>query len=618
MKMDTMKRILCVVVTFLCAANLCHAEDSLEAKLAKLEAASKTRQSTSKSTVKTSSTKVSARDVLSDKVKTLAERLDEIAGRQKGMQEASKGLDARLAELEQRFKTSKVESQSRAQKAHDALYAKLAELDSKVQGLEAKAKSAAAKQSLLSAVEKAQDSPVVPETAPQAAPEQKTEVAQVAEVQVEVEATPTQSIEPVIESVEPRVLSASAVADPVDSDLWSRDTLTNGFGGLADKWADSGVEVGLSWTNVFQANTKGGTSTNQRQGRHTGSYDLEITSDLQKLLGIEGGTLYVHTEGSWSRVDIDETSIGSVFGVNGDGAGRRAMDVTEFWYEHAMLDDTLLFRFGKLDIGGGFECRGCPVSFDGSAYANDETAQFLNNALVNNPTIPMPDVGLGAVLYWNPIEWWYASIGAADAQADGRETGFRTTFTGEDYFFYAVETGVAPVLDNGKGPMPGAYRIGVWNDSQDKERFSDASIERDDVGFYISADQMVYKETEGEEDSQGLGVFTRYGMADKKVNDITDFWSLGLQYQGLFDGRDDDVLGLGYAKGIFSTEAGFADTYESVFDADTYESVFEIYYNAAVAPWLSLSPSVQFVDNPGGDNAVDDAVVVGLRAQGAF
>ena len=43
-------------------------------------------------------------------------------------------------------------------------------------------------------------------------------------------------------------------------------------------------------------------------------------------------------------------------------------------------------RFGKLDITGGFECRGCPVAFDGSAFANDPSGQFLNGALANNPT----------------------------------------------------------------------------------------------------------------------------------------------------------------------------------------------------------------------------------------
>jgi hypothetical protein len=70
-----------------------------------------------------------------------------------------------------------------------------------------------------------------------------------------------------------------------------------------------------------------------------------------------------------------------------------------------LLDGAVLIRVGKLDLTGGFECRGCPVSFDGNSFANDQTTQFLNGALVNNPTIPFPDRGLGAVVHVAPVEW---------------------------------------------------------------------------------------------------------------------------------------------------------------------------------------------------------------------
>jgi len=390
-----------------------------------------------------------------------------------------------------------------------------------------------------------------------------------------------------------------------------RDTLTDGFGGLNDALEPSGIGFAFTLSNVYQANTKGGMSTHRRQGRWTGRYDLETNFDLYKLANIEGGSVYMLSRGSWSRQDIDGTSIGSYFGVNGVADGRESCNIVELWYQQSLLDDTLQVRIGKLDMTGGFECRGCPVSFDGNVYANDEAGQFFNAALVNNPTIPFPDYGLGAVLHWNPIEHWYFSAGIADAQADKRETGFNTTFHDEDYFVYLAETGVTPQLDSANGPLQGAYRVGLWYDPQPKAH-SDATKEyRDDAGVYVSCDQLLAKENNDSEDTQGFGAFFRYGYGPGKTNDLTNFYSFGVQYQGLFAGRDNDVLGLGYAHGCFSDRADATYT-------EDYESVTELYYSAEVTPWMALSPSVQYVTNPGGDSSVSDAVVVGLRAVMAF
>ena len=113
------------------------------------------------------------------------------------------------------------------------------------------------------------------------------------------------------------------------------------------------------------------------------------------------------------------------------------------------------------------------------------------------------------------------------------------------------------------------------------------------------------------EDSQGLGVFARYGYADEKRNDIGSFWSAGVQYQGLPAGRDDDVLGVGFARGFFSNEA-------SVTFPEGHESIVEAYYNAQLAHWAHVSPSVQYVAHPGGGQTGRDAVVVAVRAQIAF
>ena len=252
---------------------------------------------------------------------------------------------------------------------------------------------------------------------------------------------------------------------------------------------------------------------------------------------------------------------------------------------------------------------GCPVSFDGNRFANDETTQFLNSALVNNPTIPFPDEGLGVVLHWNPIDWWYVSYGIADAQADRRETGFNTAFHGKDYYISLFETGITPQFESTSGPLQGAYRIGVWYDPQGKDRFTREDAKRDDNGFYASLDQTLMKENRDAEDAQGLGTFARYGYADKSVNDITQFVSGSVQYQGLFEDRDDDVIavGIGYWK--------ISDDSDPSVDAET---VYEAYYNVQITKWLHLTPDIQYIQNPAGDGNPSDTLVVGLRAQITF
>ena len=372
---------------------------------------------------------------------------------------------------------------------------------------------------------------------------------------------------------------------------------------LNTQLAEFGLDVGFGVTNVYQVNTKGGTSTNKENGRYTGSYDVEISADLQKLLGLDAGIIFLHLEGGWPDAEgIDPGSIGSAFGVNADAIGNDNILVKQLFYEGPFFDESLMITIGKIDFTG---------VFDKNAYADDEITQFLNAAFVDDPTIPFPQYSLGAILTWNVNDDWYIMAGAADAQADKRETGFRTAFHKEDYFFYALETGVTAELDSDNGSMPGAYRIGLWNDPQPKSNIDSAKKYRDDVGIYTSCDQMLHKENADPEDSQGLGAFFRYGYAPSKTNDITNFLSFGFQYQGLFDGRDDDILGLGFARGYFCDSADA--TY-----SDDYENAVEMYYSAKINEMFNVSPAVQYITNPGGANASKDAVVLGVRVQITF
>jgi porin len=400
--------------------------------------------------------------------------------------------------------------------------------------------------------------------------------------------------------------AAEPVASSATLSLWERETLTNHWFGLGDKLQESGVEVDLGLTQVYQFNTRGGLATSRHSGRYAGSYDLELNFDFEKMAGPKGLRAYVAAEGSWSD-GIDASSVGSLMGVNADAGGYRSIDVTELWFELALLQERLIVRAGKIDLSGGFECSGCPVAFDCNAFANDETAQFLANPLVNNPTIPFPDNGLGMAIYAQPTDWWYVAAGGADAQADARKTGFSTAFDDEAYYVGLFETGVTPSLKTARGPLQGAYRVGLWYDPQPKDRLDGNGTERDDLGLYTSMDQMLLRENE--KSDQGLGLFARFGWADHELNAIKSFWSTGLQYRGLLPSRDNDVAGFGVAQGRLSPESGEFTR--------KHETILETFYNVQVAPWLSVAPHIQYVIHPGGADA-DDAMVAGVRVQVTF
>jgi carbohydrate-selective porin OprB len=48
------------------------------------------------------------------------------------------------------------------------------------------------------------------------------------------------------------------------------------------------------------------------------------------------------------------------------------------------------------------------------------------------------------------------------------------------------------------------------------------------------------------------------------------------------------------------------------------ESQFEIYYAWQLNEHLELTPDLQWIDNPGGDDSAEDIAIVGLRAKASF
>lgn len=409
------------------------------------------------------------------------------------------------------------------------------------------------------------------------------------------------------QQAEPPVAEAPAEPDPLSFDLWSAKRLTGDWGGVRTDLEDLGIRFKIDLMNQAMVNIRGGKET--RNGHDTaGSYEFNLYLDLEKMDLVPGATFWIRGKGTWGGddSDFDKEKIGGIFKTNQDASSEEPIFVDKWHWQQFLADKRIEFRIGRQE----------PVKdlFDTSKIMGHEDKYFLNRALVRNATIPSKK-GLGAFVKVWPTETLYLSAAALDAHARDRQTNFNTAFHDEDEFRFFGEVGWTPKFQTAKGKLWGHYRAGAWYDPRQTKKFFDtlggARVDRYDVGgwgYYLGFDQMVWKENDDPKDKQGFAIAARYGHAcSEDVHKIEDFWAVAAQYAGLIPNRDKDVLGFGVGQGILSDEARVVQP-----EADR-ETVYELYYAVHIAPWLIISPDLQYITNVGGDKNDPHAMVAGLR-----
>jgi porin len=380
---------------------------------------------------------------------------------------------------------------------------------------------------------------------------------------------------------------------------------TGDWAGLRRSAEDAGVSGQFFFNDTYQWLARGGLD---EVGKNGATIDGFVVLDFGKMGVIPGGMLLTHVRRQW-RAGVNPFT-GALWQVADDLDGNRRLHVDQLWYEQTLVRERLWVRAGFLDY---------QTLVDRNAYANSEDLQFMNLQFDNNPLLPLP-IGLGAAVTIKPVQWLSLLAGAGDAEAVLFQPGFSTAFHGPARFIWFLEPALHATLPNllGTGPLTGNYRFGMVSDPRPRSIRLPARVQAegvgergDDQGFYVSFDQLVFRENSA--DRQGLGLFGRYGFRHGDINLVSNFWSVGLSYTGLVPRRPADVLGVAVGQSIPSR------TYNARVNrwADA-ETAAELYYSIAVTGWLTITPDIQYLSSPGFGPFVDDAIVLGLRARMSF
>jgi len=165
----------------------------------------------------------------------------------------------------------------------------------------------------------------------------------------------------------------------------------------------------------------------------------------------------------------------------------------------------------------------------------------------------------------------------------------------------------------------------------DPESSGQAAIRHTHFGFYLVADQMVWRKP-GTTD-QGLGLFARMVGDPSQGNQLKFYADGGITCKGILPSRADDVFGIAVAYAKVSNEARGFDGDTNRFTGSNrpirdFETVLEVTYKAQLAPWWSVQPDLQLIFHPGanvarpndpnGTLAMPNAMVLGVRTAIAF
>lgn len=349
--------------------------------------------------------------------------------------------------------------------------------------------------------------------------------------------------------------------------------LTGNWGGLRDSLVTNGVTIKALYVGENATAFSGG-ALDKTGSLYHDNLDLTMSIDTGKAGLWEGGTLWIY--GLRNHGDNPSAEfVGDLQGASNIGAKDQFI-VNEAWFNQDFAGGAVAILAGLHNLNSEFY-----VSTYGTLFLNSSFG--VGPELSGNVTASIfPKCALAARLRVKPVENVYVQAAVYDGDPATREV--------------KSEEGNMVIAEAGYAVEGSDYKIGYWRHSAEKT-FGDNKYDGD-YGIYGVVDQRVLTLDNAAHSS--IGVFLQYGWVPEERNNITGYVGAGVHIHGFIPTRDVDDLGFAVA---------LANTHLNT------EATYELAYRLVATSWLAVRPSLQWIQNPGGDATAKTATVGLLRLE---
>lgn len=381
--------------------------------------------------------------------------------------------------------------------------------------------------------------------------------------------------------------------------------LTGNWDGKRTQWSESGIDLSLTYIGEYMSVTTGGLN---QKGEYLSRTDVGMTLNTEKLMNWQGGTFqftFLRTDGGRPNQDA-----GSLQGVSSIEAPVTAK-LFEAWYDQKFASGSASLRFGLYDLSTEFDAMETSKMFSNPSFG---TSPDFSQSGVNGPSV-FPATSLALRTRYQLAGNIYAQAAILDGVPGkpGSPHGTYVRLDPEDGWLLAAETGYQATREKNSKERYIKLGLGGWRYTEPLtvDILGNPISPTYSQGFYLISEAHIYRETEG--GHRGLYWFLHYGYAEQKLHRIGHYTGGALIYTGLFPGRDEDQLGLGVANATNGNYYLSANP-----GIESHETIWELAYRARITAWLMLQPDIQYIENPGTNPGVSNAVVASLRFFLAF